>query len=102
MAVRIFQPARNAMQSGHAGARQWVLEYEPEMAKRIEPLMGWTGSSDMRHSELRLRFDSREAAVAFAEKHNLVYQIIEPRRRHRLIKTYADNFRAGRPVPWTH
>lgn len=101
MAVRIFQPARNAMQSGHSGDA-WVLEFEPETAKKIEPLMGWTGSSDMRHSELRLRFGSREEAAAFAEKHNLVYQIIEPRRRRRLIKTYADNFRAGRPVPWTH
>lgn len=102
MAVRIFQPARNAMQSGQAGTGHWVLEYEPDMAKRIEPLMGWTSSSDTRHSELCLRFDTREAAIAFAEKHNLAYQIIEPRKRHRLIKTYADNFRAGRPVPWTH
>ncbi len=102
MLARIYQPSKTAMQSGKSNTQGWVIEFEPEAAKKIEPLMGWTSASDMRHTELRLRFDSREAAIAFAEKHDLAYQVIEPRQSRRVLKAYADNFRSDRTAPWTH
>ncbi|MCK9994389.1 MAG: hypothetical protein Dbin4_02909 [Alphaproteobacteria bacterium] len=102
MLAKIYQPSKNPMQSGKSNSRNWVMEFEPEAAKAIEPLMGWTSASDMRHSELRLRFDSREAAIAYADKHGIAYQIIEPRRTRRVLKAYSDNFRSDRTAPWTH
>ena len=60
MRARIYKPAKNAMQSGKARTKQWVLEYEPESPRTIDPLMGWTSSSDTQ-SQVRLRFESREA-----------------------------------------
>jgi len=102
MLAKIFQPSKTAMQSGKSNSQGWVLEYEADTAKKIEPLMGWTSASDMRSGQLRLRFDSREAAIAFAEKHGLAYQLIEPHAPKRILKAYADNFRFDRTAPWTH
>ncbi len=102
MLARIFQPSRTAMQSGKSNSQGWALEYEADAAKKIEPLMGWTGASDMRSGQLRLRFDSREAAIAFAQKHGLAYQLVESRAPKRILKAYADNFRFDRTAPWTH
>ena len=56
----------------------------------------------MRHTELRLQFATREAAIGYAEKHGIAYQIIEPRRTGRFLKAYSDNFRSDRTAPWTH
>ena len=61
MAARIYKPARTAMQSGKAKTKEWLLVYEPEVAREVEPLMGWTASSDMK-SQLRLRFATQEEA----------------------------------------
>jgi hypothetical protein len=101
MSARIYSPARTAMQSGKANTGQWILEFEPERARSIEPLMGFTSSSDMR-SQIRLRFDSREAAVAYAEKNAIPYRIQEPREPRRRQMSYAENFRFDRRIPWTH
>jgi hypothetical protein len=101
MLARIYQPARNAMQSGKARTKKWVLEYEPERAKQIEPLMGWTASSDMR-SQVTLDFDTLEEAVAYAEKHSIPHQVFEPHRPSAKAKSYSDNFRFDRKIPWTH
>jgi hypothetical protein len=100
MDVRIFRPARNAMQQGRANTDRWVLEYEPG-AREVEPLMGWTSSRDTRR-QLRLSFDSREDAVAYAEKHGLMYTVEEPHERKIRPKAYADNFRTDRMGRWTH
>ena len=62
MTARIYKPARNAMQSGTAKSKEWVLDYEPEQPRMIDPLMGWTSSADMKQ-ELRLQFDSKEEAI---------------------------------------
>jgi hypothetical protein len=101
MAVRIFRPAKTATQSGTAKTKAWVLEYDPQAPRRIEPLMGWTGSSDML-SQVRLSFESMEEAIAFAERHNLAFRLEEPKPASRKIQSYADNFRATRPTQWTH
>jgi hypothetical protein len=59
----IYRPAKSAMTSGRAGTRRWILEFEPQSAPFIEPLMGWTGSTDPM-AQVRLAFPTREAAVA--------------------------------------
>jgi NADH dehydrogenase ubiquinone Fe-S protein 4 len=101
MLARIYQPAKTAMQSGKARTRKWVLEFEPEQPRQIEPLMGWTASSDMR-SQVCLDFDTSEEAVAYAEKHSIPYQVFETHRPAPRSKSYSDNFRFDRKTPWTH
>ncbi|MEX2249935.1 MAG: ETC complex I subunit [Parvibaculum sp.] len=99
--ARIHKPAKTAMQSGRANTKRWVLDFEPASARKVEPLMGWTSSSDM-NSQVTLRFDSKEEAIAYAEKLGLDYQLYEPKTRRRSIKAYADNFKYGRQGLWTH
>ncbi|MGH6872274.1 MAG: ETC complex I subunit [Rhizomicrobium sp.] len=101
MRARIYQPAKNAMQSGRALTKRWLLEYEPEHAREVDPLMGWAGSSDMRQ-QLALEFDTAEEAVAYARKNAIPYQVFEPHRPKSRPKSYADNFRFDRKVPWSH
>jgi hypothetical protein len=101
MRARIYRPAKNAMQSGRAGTKRWVLEFEPETARGIDPLMGWTSSGDMRQ-QVQMEFDSAEEAVAYAAKHGIPYQLFEPHPPKPRPKSYSDNFRFDRKVPWTH
>ena len=95
MQATIFKPARNAMQSGWANTRKWLLVYEPQRAKRIDDLMGYTSSDDTSR-QVRLTFDTQEEAVAYAEKRGLTYQVQEPHARTLRIKAYADNFKYTR------
>ena len=99
--VRIYRPAKTAMQSGRACTRQWIVEFEPEARQEVDKLMGWTGHGDTRQ-QLRLRFDTREEAVAYAEKQGLDYEVSRERDRKVQRKAYADNFGAGRGSNWTH
>ena len=101
MTVRIFKPARTAMQSGQGRTLDWVLQHEPDAARAIDPLMGWTSSSDTRQ-QLQLAFDSQAAAVAYAERHGLAYTLSEPKPRKPVKKSYSDNFKFGRIGSWTH
>ncbi len=101
MIARIYKPARTAMQSGDANTREWILEFEPEQARSVEPLMGWTSSSDMK-SQVRLSFASKEEAIAYAERHGIPYQLFEPQTARRRKIAYADNFGYKRVGQWTH
>jgi hypothetical protein len=101
MLARIFRPSKSAMQSGLANTVEWVLEFEPASARIADPLMGWTSSTDM-DGQIRLSFDSRERAVAYAQAHGIPFQVIEPQQFKKIIKAYADNFAPGRRQPWTH
>ncbi len=101
MTARIYKPAKTAMQSGEARTKEWVLEHEPASPRRIDPLMGWTSSGDMRQ-ELRLSFDTKEEAVAYAERNGIPYSLAEPKPRRQVRKSYADNFKFGRIGSWTH
>lgn len=92
MKARIYQPSKNAMQSGTANTKHWVLEFEPELAKKIDPLMGWTGSADMR-GQVRLTFKSQDEAAAYADRHAIPYEIKAVQKRKRNIQAYADNFK---------
>jgi antibiotic biosynthesis monooxygenase (ABM) superfamily enzyme len=101
MTARIFKPAKTAMQSGEARTKEWVLEFEPASPRDIDPLMGWTSSRDMQ-SQVRLEFDTKEEAVAYATREGLAYTLTEPTPRKPIRKSYADNFRYGRTTNWTH
>jgi hypothetical protein len=101
MTARIYRPAKTAMQSGLAKTKAWTLDFEPEAARTVEPLMGWTSSGDMRQ-QVRLRFHSKEEAVAYCERHGITYQVYEepPHVRHGM--SYSDNFSFKRRDAWTH
>ncbi len=99
--VRIFQPAKNVMQSGRAKTRSWIVEFEPSDAVKPNPLMGWPGSADTRQ-QVRLSFDSRDDAIDYAKKHGFDYEVLPPRDRSVRTQAYSDNFRAGRQSNWTH
>jgi hypothetical protein len=101
MTVRIYKPAKTAMQSGEARTLEWVLEFEPASARAPDPLMGWTSTSDMQ-SQVRLEFETKEEAIAYAKREGLAYTLAEPKPRKPIRKSYADNFRYGRTTNWTH
>jgi hypothetical protein len=101
MSARIYKPSRTAMQSGLAKTRRWCLEFDAENAREIEPLMGWTSSTDMRQ-QVRLWFDTREEAIAYADKHGIGYRVEEPKSTKRRPLSYSDNFKFNRVLPWTH
>jgi hypothetical protein len=101
MAARIYRPAKTAMQSGYARMKEWVLEFAPQTARSIDPLMGWTTSSDMT-AQVRLEFDSRDDAIAYAQRNGIPYTVHEPKPRKAIRKSYSDNFKYGRLRPWTH
>ena len=98
--ARIYRPAKNAMQSGRAKTKLWVLEFV-STGRQIDPLMGWTSSPDT-NPQVKLQFESKEAAVAYATKHGIDYQLVEPKTPRPLLKAYADNFKADRADQWTH
>ena len=101
MTARIYQPAKTAMQSGQAKTKEWVLDYEPAEPRVLESLMGWTSSGDMK-SQLRLRFASKDEAVAYCERHGIAYEVSEPKQSKRHGMSYADNFAYSRRGSWTH
>lgn len=92
MEVRIFCPVPSAMQQGRARTRKWVMEFLPVTPKRLDPLMGWTGSGDTQ-CQVRIQFDSLDDAVAYAEKQGYRYQVQKPFERRIRPKNYADNFK---------
>ncbi len=99
--ARIYQQPKNAMQSGWAGTQRWILEYEPVVPRRPDPLMGWIGSSDTQ-AQVRLVFPNREAAIAYAKQNHIPCDLELPQVRRVKPKAYADNFRYGRIDNWTH
>jgi len=101
MLAHIYSPAKSAAQSGQAQSGRWVLCYEPQSPKWIEPLMGYISTADTQ-AEVKLRFNSKEEAVAFAQKNAIAYYITEPLPAVRQKLAYSDNFRADRKQPWTH
>jgi len=86
------------MQSGMAKTDKWLLEPKQDKNTRfIDPLMGWTGSTDM-NLEMILTFDNQEDAVAYAEREGIDYEVIPSHRRKLIIKAYADNFKYKNPA----
>ncbi|MBT4701510.1 MAG: ETC complex I subunit [Rhodospirillaceae bacterium] len=89
--VRIYQPTKNAMQSGRGNLSKWILEYESATPQQVDSLMGWVGGGNTKR-QVRMKFDSKDDAIAFAEREGLNYQVTEPKQRRILIKNYANNF----------
>ena len=103
MRARIYKPAKTATQSGTANAQKWVLEFAPDEKREIDPLMGWTSSADTQ-AQVRLRFDTREAALDYARDHGIEAVVQEPHRRKPNIRPrgYGENFATHRRGAWTH
>ena len=92
MTARIYQKPKNAMQSGRALTDEWILEFEEAEARRADPLMGWTGSSDTQ-AQVRLTFPDKEAAQAYAAKHGIAARVHATPPKALKLQAYADNFR---------
>jgi NADH dehydrogenase len=103
MFARIYQPAKTAMSSGTAKTKLWVLEFAHSEARRIDPLMGWTSSDDTQ-TQVRLQFDTKDAAVDYAERHGIQATIVEPQKRATNVRPggYGENFATNRRGVWTH
>lgn len=103
MRARIYKPARTAMSSGTAKTKDWVLEFAAESSREVDPLMGWTSSSDM-NSQVRLSFESAEAAKDYAQSKGIDAVVLKPKPRKQNIRAggYGDNFATNRRGVWTH
>jgi hypothetical protein len=101
MAVRIYKPARNAMQSGKGKSAFWVLEHVAEAPRTVDPMMGWTSSADTRQ-QVKLTFATKELAIAYAEREGLAYTVAPEPPVRSSRKSYSDNFKFGRADNWTH
>jgi len=103
MRARIYKPARTAMSSGTAKTKSWVLDYMNDEGRDIDPLMGWTSSTDTQ-SQVRLTFDSKEAALAYALEHGINVVVKEPNPRKTNVRQggYGENFATDRRGVWTH
>lgn len=92
MAARIYQRARNAMQSGRARAGDWILEFESARAKRPDPLTGWAGGAETQEQVI-LTFPTLAAAQAYAAKNGIDVHVVPPATEKLKLQAYADNFR---------
>ncbi|GGO26986.1 ETC complex I subunit region [Gemmobacter aquaticus] len=103
MRARIYQPARNAMQSGTAKTKGWVLEFAQSSAREVDPLMGWTSSTDTA-TQVKLRFETREDAEDYARANGLEFEVLVPQSRKPNIRPmgYGENFATNRRGAWTH
>ena len=103
MRARIYQPARNAMQSGQGKSKTWTLDFAPASSRKLDPLMGWTSSADTQ-AQVRLQFDSEEAAVAYAVENGIEYTVQKPKERAHNVRKggYGENFATSRRTVWTH
>jgi len=103
MRARIFKPAKTAMSSGTAKTRKWILEHVNETGRDVDPLMGWTSSSDTQ-TQVRLTFDTKEAALDYAKDHGIDAVVQEPKTRKANVRAggYGENFATNRRGAWTH
>jgi len=101
MTARIYRPAPNAMQSGRGKSKNWVLVHEQTTAKQIEPLMGYTATTDTQ-VQVRLSFDTLDEAESYARTNGIPYSVQPPHSSTPKRSSYPDNFRFDRKTPWTH
>lgn len=94
--AKIFQPSKTAMQSGRGKAKAWVLEYEASSARSPESLMGWTKSGDTLN-QVKMSFETKDDAIAFAEKNGFAITVLEARTRKVKPRNYGDNFKYHPP-----
>ena len=88
--AKIYIPSKTATQSGRNNSKKWLLEFNRGNSN-YDYLMNWTSTSDTQ-SQVKLFFDNKEAAIDFATKNNIEYEVQEPKNSKKIIKSYADNF----------
>ena len=88
--AKIYIPNKSPMQSGLGKDNRWILEFKTKDPTK-NPLMGWESSSDTL-TELKLQFSSKELAINYAKKNKIEFELIEPKKRKTIKKSYADNF----------
>ncbi len=101
MTARIYCPAKSATQSGTGKTEKWILEFEPAARRSVEPLMGWTSSTDMK-SQVKLKFNTKEEAIAYAEKNGISARVELPAVPSIKAPSYYNNFATARKMNWTH
>jgi len=101
MQARIYRPAKSAMQSGRGKSKEWVLELASDAKRSSDPLMGWTSVDDM-SGQVKLSFETRAAAIAYAKREGMTFTVEDEVKRKRLVKSYSENFSTDRKQPWTH
>ncbi len=91
------------MQSGTACSKHWLLEFPLSEPRRLDPLMGWTSSGDTQ-AQVKISFETKEAAMAYAEEHGIAYTVHQPAKRKPVVRKrgYAENFAFERRDSWTH
>ena len=99
--AKIYQPAKTAMQSGRGKSKNWVVEYPRSQPVGPDALMGWQSSADTTR-QVKLRFPTQQAAIAYCEEHDIDYQLSHEHKRKMRVKAYSDNFAFGRVGSWTH
>lgn len=103
MTARIYRPSKSAMSSGTAKTRSWVLEYVNDTGRGVDPLMGWTSSSDTQ-AQVRMKFPTKEAALEYARDNGIDATVTEPKVRKPNVRSrgYGENFATDRRGAWTH
>ena len=90
--ARITELDRRTTQSGKANNGLWLLEFERQKPLRPDPLTGWNGSGDTR-TQIQLRFETKEEALAYAERKGFTVHLVPAPPVSLKIQAYADNFR---------
>ena len=101
MFAKIYSPKKSAMQSGRSRESVWLLEFSETKRRSADPLMGWTSANGGDASNA-LKFESKDAAVRYAEKNGIPFYVVESEAKARETKAYSDNFAFKRRRPWTH
>ena len=101
MTIKIYIPAKTAMQSGKGKSKKWLAEYISESEQTKDTLMGWNSSLDTK-SQIKIFFDTKEQAIDWAVNNNYQYFVVDPKKRKIKPKNYASNFDINRKESWTH
>jgi hypothetical protein len=91
--VRIHQRGRCVMQAGRFHAQDWLIEFEPQCKPDLEPLMGWTESSDPFNSAAELRFSDMKSAIAFAVRRGWQFSVHRPEERKIVRQSYTEQIK---------
>ena len=101
MTIKIYKPSKTAMQSGLGKTKKWLAEYISDSDNVKDSLMGWNSSLDTQ-SQIKIFFETKEQAIAWAKNSNYQFYVEEPKIKKIKLKSYASNFSINRKEPWTH
>ena len=101
MTIKIYKPSKTAMQSGLGKTKKWLAEYISDVDNVKDSLMGWNSSLDTQ-SQIKIFFETKEQAIAWAKNRNYQFYVEEPKIKKIKPKSYSSNFDINRKEPWTH